>query len=187
MAKSLVYTRTGDSLDTSLLGGVRVRKSEIRLEAYGTIDELSSFIGFLAADSDVIDNVRYSLLKIQNMLFNIGAHLANPKSTETTEVTGLTNTDIQEMEGWIDKLDAELPPLCNFILPGGCSSAAKANMARTVCRRAERRLAEFAQNNQFNPLVSAYLNRLSDYLFVVGRYMNKINDFEEVIWHKPTT
>ena len=185
MSKSRIYTKTGDNLTTSLLGGERVPKNSLRLETYGTIDELSSFIGFLISDNDVIDQNRRNLLKVQNILFNIGAILANPKATAETPVIGLSQENINEIEGWIDLIDNELPPLSNFILPGGTASAAKANMARTVCRRAERRLSEFNESTPVNPVISAYINRLSDYLFVIGRHLNKINDYEEITWQKP--
>ena len=182
----MVYTRTGDSFTTSLIGGQRVAKHSLRLDTYGTIDELSAFIGNLVADDDVIDDLRLNLLKIQNMLFNIGCYLADPKATSSTVIMGLSQDNIKEMEIWIDRIDSALPPLSNFIIPGGCKSSAKANMARTVCRRAERKISEFSEENPVNPLLCAYINRLSDYLFVIGRYMNKINDFEEITWQKPS-
>ena len=185
MAKSSLYTRTGDGLTTSLIGGVRIQKYSPRLEAYGTIDELSSFIGFLLSDDAVIDEQRYNLLNVQNMLFNIGAYLATPANAELSQPLGLSEKDIEEMESWIDALDEKLPPLNNFILPGGCKSASKANMARTVCRRAERRILQLAAEESVSMLVISYINRLSDYLFIIGRYMNKINNFEEVTWRKP--
>ena len=184
MAKSKVYTRTGDNLSTSLLRGERVPKFSLRLEAYGTIDELSSFIGLLVADFDVMDQHRIRLLKIQNMLFNIGAVLADSGANENTPIAGLQESDIMEMERWIDQMDGELPPLSNFILPGGSASSAKANIARTVCRRAERRLSQLANEAPVNPMIGSYLNRLSDYFFVMGRYLNKINGIEEITWQK---
>ena len=185
MAKSNVYTRTGDGITTSIIGGDRIPKYSLRLEAYGTIDELSSFIGNLVADDAVIDEQRVDLLKIQNMLFNIGGYLATPPSIRKPEVAGLSQDNISEMEGWIDYMDEQLPKLNNFIIPGGCRASAKANMARTVCRRAERRVLQLASEEVINTLVFAYINRLSDYLFVIGRYLNKFADFEEITWQKP--
>lgn len=185
MEKSNIYTRTGDLGMTSLVGGSRIAKNSPRLEAYGTIDELSAFIGNLVADDAVIDKQRYNLLNVQNMLFNIGAYLATPPSLEMGEVMGLTQDSVSEMENWIDTIDSTLPPLHNFIIPGGCKASAKANMARTVCRRAERRILELASEETVNPIIITYINRLSDYLFVIGRYLNKFADFEEIQWQKP--
>lgn len=185
MAKSSVYTRTGDGILTSIIGGERIPKYSLRLEAYGTVDELSSFIGNLVADDSVIDEQRTDLIKVQNMLFNIGGYLATPPSIRKSEVAGLTQDNITEMENWIDTMDEQLPRLNNFIIPGGCKASAKANMARTVCRRAERRVLQLATEEEINMLVMAYLNRLSDYLFVIGRYLNKFANFEEITWQKP--
>lgn len=185
MAKSTIYTRTGDGTDTSIIGGERVPKYSMRLEAYGTIDELSAFIGNLVADDSVIDEQRVDLLKVQNMLFNIGGYLATPPSIRKPEVAGLSQADITSMEEWIDTMDEQLPALKHFIIPGGCKASAKANLARTVCRRAERRVAQLAAQEDINPLIFAYLNRLSDYLFVIGRYLNKFANYQEIIWQQP--
>lgn len=185
MAKSSVYTRTGDGINTSIIGGDRIPKYSLRLEAYGTIDELSSFLGNLVADDSVIDQQRVDLLKVQNMLFNIGGYLATPPKIRKPEVPGLSQDSITEMESWIDYMDEQLPKLNNFIIPGGCKASAKANMARTVCRRAERRILQLAAEEEINPLIFGYMNRLSDYLFVIGRYLNKFADFEEIKWQKP--
>ena len=185
MAKSPIYTRTGDAKLTTIIGGDKIPKYSLRLEAYGTIDELSAFIGNLVADDSVIDQQRIDLLKVQNMLFNIGGYLATPPRIRKTEVAGLSQDDITEMESWIDDMDDQLPKLKNFIIPGGCEASAKANMARTVCRRAERRVLQLAAEEEINLLVMAYLNRLSDYLFVIGRYLNKFANFEEITWQKP--
>ena len=185
MAKSTVYTRTGDGIDTSIIGGDRIPKYSLRLEAYGTVDELSSFIGNLVADDSVIDQQRIDLIKVQNMLFNIGGYLATPPSIRKPGVPGLTQDSITEMESWIDTMDEQLPKLSNFIIPGGCKASAKANIARTVCRRAERRILQLAAEEEINILVMAYINRLSDYLFVIGRYLNKFANYEELFWQKP--
>ena len=185
MSKSSVYTRTGDGLDTSIIGGERIPKYSLRLEAYGTVDELSAFIGNLVADDAVIDEQRVDLLKVQNMLFNIGGYLATPPSIRKENVPGLAQDNVAEMEGWIDAMDESLPKLKNFIIPGGCKASAKANMARTVCRRAERRIIQLAAQENINILVISYINRLSDYLFVIGRYLNKFADYEEIIWQQP--
>ncbi|MCH5233158.1 MAG: cob(I)yrinic acid a,c-diamide adenosyltransferase [Muribaculaceae bacterium] len=185
MAKSKIYTRTGDGLTTSLVGGERIPKYSLRLEAYGTIDEFSSFLGLLLSDDSVIDQERYNLLNVQNMLFNIGAYLATPYSDHISEVMGLSPSTVGEVENWIDNLVALLPEQHDFILPGGCEAASKAHVARTVCRRAERRIIELSAHEPVNPLVISYINRLSDYLFILARYLNKCADFEEVKWRKP--
>lgn len=185
MAKSPVYTRTGDGINTSIIGGDRIPKYSLRLEAYGTVDELSAFIGNLVADDSVIDQQRVDLLKVQNMLFNIGGYLATPPAIRKNEVPGLSQDDITLMEEWIDVMEEQLPKLNNFIIPGGCEASAKANMARTVCRRAERRVIKLAVEEEINILVISYLNRLSDYLFVIGRFLNKFANFEEIKWQKP--
>ncbi|MCH5231086.1 MAG: cob(I)yrinic acid a,c-diamide adenosyltransferase [Muribaculaceae bacterium] len=185
MAKSPIYTRTGDGPLTSIIGGERIPKYSLRLEAYGSVDELSSFIGNLVADDAVIDEQRVDLLKVQNMLFNIGGYLATPPDIRKPEVAGLSQENIEEMEEWIDLMDEQLPNLNNFIIPGGCEASAKANMARTVCRRAERRVLQLAAEEEINTLVFAYLNRLSDYLFVIGRYLNKFANYKEIVWQKP--
>lgn len=185
MAKSSVYTRTGDGFNTSIIGGDRIPKYSLRLEAYGTVDELSSFIGNLVADDSVIDQQRIQLIKMQNMLFNIGGYLATPPNIRKPEVPGLSADNIAEMESWIDEMDEQLPEIHNFIIPGGCEASAKANMARTVCRRAERRVIQLASEEELNILVISYLNRLSDYLFVIGRYLNKFANYQEFFWQKP--
>ncbi|MCH5227144.1 MAG: cob(I)yrinic acid a,c-diamide adenosyltransferase [Muribaculaceae bacterium] len=185
MEKSTVYTRTGDGINTSIIGGDRIPKYSLRLEAYGTIDELSAFLGNLVADDAVIDEQRLQILKVQNMLFNIGGYLATPPTIRKPEVPGLSQENISEMEEWIDIMDSQLPKLHDFIIPGGCKASAKANLARTVCRRAERRVIQLAAQEEINLLVIAYINRLSDYLFVIGRYLNKFANFEEIIWQKP--
>lgn len=185
MAKSNVYTRTGDSGTTSIVGGERVPKYSLRLEAYGTIDELSAFLGNLVADDSVIDQQRIQIIDMQNMLFNIGGYLATSPAIRHPEVPGLSQQNISDMEEWIDTMDEQLPRLHNFIIPGGCKASAKANLARTVCRRAERRVIELAQQEDINPLVLAYLNRMSDYLFVIGRYLNKFANYQEFLWQKP--
>lgn len=184
MPKSNLYTRTGDAGLTSLVGGERVPKYSLRLDAYGTLDEFSAFLGHLAALPDCGDEILSQLQSIQNMLFNLGAYLATASNGINDKVSGLQEENIAEIEGWIDNLDSTVPPLRNFILPGGCEAAARAGIARTVCRRAERRILELAANEYVSPLVSAYVNRLSDYLFVLGRYFNHKEGTEEVTWKK---
>jgi cob(I)alamin adenosyltransferase len=160
-----IYTRTGDSGETSLFGGSRVAKDDPRIEAYGTIDELNSAIGVVRASwpSSPIDK---QLNAIQSDLFDIGAHLAAPGNDR---FAGVEPRRIEELERAIDAMESELQPLTNFIIPGGSLAAAQLHVARTVCRRAERRVVTLEDN----PATVAYLNRLSDYLFVAARYANR--------------
>lgn len=184
MDKSLIYTRTGDDGTTSLVGGTRVAKNSARLEAYGTIDELNSHIGVVIAVGREGSKPLLKLLnKIQHRLFNIGGYLAS--DGVYTLPCGVDERDIDEMEGFIDRLDNMLPRINQFILPGGSIASAHTQVARTVCRRAERRVLEMrAQGDQVDSLVIRYINRLSDLLFVVARYYNKISGVDEIFWNK---
>ena len=185
MAKSNLYTRTGDAGTTSLVGGIRIAKDSVRLEAYGTLDEFSSFLGCVLSDPDCPEEVKGQLLNVQNILFNLGSYLAT-EVAEGTEppVWGLTSEDISELEGWIDALDEQTPRIKAFVLPGGCMLAAKAHVARTVCRRAERRIITLANSEYVDPALTSYINRLSDYLFILARYFNFMQGVEEIIWRK---
>ena len=169
-----IYTKTGDRGETSLFGGTRVAKNDPRIEAYGTIDELNSFAGVARASwpSSPIDA---QLARIQSDLFDIGAHLASPNSTR---FTGADPSRIGELESAIDAMESELPPLRNFILPGGCAAAAHLHVARTVCRRAERLVVALHDEASI-----VYLNRLSDYLFVAARYANLEHGVDDVAWN----
>jgi cob(I)alamin adenosyltransferase len=169
-----IYTRTGDSGETSLFGGSRVAKDDPRIEAYGTIDELNSAIGVVRASwpSSPIDK---QLNAIQSDLFDIGAHLAAPGNDR---FAGVEPRRIDELERAIDAMESELQPLTNFIIPGGSLPAAELHIARTVCRRAERRVVALEDN----PATVAYLNRLSDYLFVAARYANRGHGVPDTPW-----
>ena len=169
-----IYTRTGDSGETSLFGGTRVAKNDLRIEAYGTVDELNSFIGVARASwpSSPMDS---QLQKVQGDLFDIGAYLAAPDSDRFKSVA---QSRIDELEKEIDRMEAELAPLKNFILPGGSPAASHLHVARTVCRRAERIVV--ALGNSSTTL--AYLNRLADYLFVAARYANKRHGVADTPW-----
>lgn len=183
--KSLLYTRTGDQGTTSLVGGERVAKNSLRLEAYGTIDELSSHLGVIASDPDCNPEVRGQLMQVQNELFNLGAYLATAvPDGQQPACSSLNDAKMHELEGWIDALDEQTPKIRAFILPGGAKLSAEIHVARTVCRRAERRLIDLAQNEYVDPRVTAYINRLSDYLFIAARYQNFIRGIEEVTWKK---
>ena len=187
-----IYTKTGDKGETSLFGGARVPKSHIRVEAYGTVDELNSYIGLI---TDLIATPQYKtvLKEVQDRLFTIGSILATEPSKQMKS-PDLKNEDIELLENEIDTMDAALPPLKNFILPGGHSTVSFCNIARTVCRRAERLvinlvLLEKEEGQPINPnnelgqaLSIQYLNRLSDYLFILGRKIAKDLGAEEILW-----
>ena len=185
MAKSNLYTRTGDGGTTSLVGGEREKKNSVRLEAYGPLDALSSLLGCVLSDPKCPEEVRGQLQKVQNILFNLGSYLATKAPEGTTPaVWGLDAEDISELEGWIDALDEQTPRVKAFVLPGGCMSAARAHVARTVCRRAERRILALAEEAYVDPALISYVNRLSDYLFILARYFNFIEGVAEIIWKK---
>ena len=179
MKKSLVYTKTGDKGTTSLVGGSRVSKTHIRLEAYGTIDELNSHLGWLhtyLSDRDFI-------LGIQHKLFAIGSHLAtDQEKTQLKPASIITLEDIERIEQEIDKLDEQLPELCAFIIPGGSRGAAVCHVCRTICRRAERRILTLSETCTISPEILAFVNRLSDYLFVLSRKINFDEQNSEIFW-----
>ena len=177
-----VYTKTGDKGTTSLVGGTRVAKNSPRLEAYGTIDELNSYLGMLRSLSTIELEKEFidEILIIQSRLFDIGACLA----TESEEVykIKLSGDDVAYLEKAIDKMSEELPPIRFFILPGGGLANSYAHLARTVCRRAERRIIDLSETCSINELVITYINRLSDYLFVLSRYFTLKEGGEEAKW-----
>ena len=176
-----IYTKTGDKGITSLLGGLRVPKSDLRIDAYGTIDELNSYIGLLR-DQDVNQDRGDLLKEIQDRLFTIGADLATVPGKENVKKPDLHFEDIAMLELEMDKMEESLPPLTAFILPGGHQSVSFCHLARTVCRRAERITVELASFEQVSDLVIQYLNRLSDFLFVLGRAMGQELGVEETTW-----
>lgn len=179
-----VYTKTGDDGTTGLVGGNRVKKYDARLEAYGTIDELNATIGVLRS-YDIADTEKDLLIQIQNKLFNIGSRLASDEKGEAF-TAGLVITDdhIKVLEKAIDKYEENLPPLTDFILPGGELSVAQCHVSRTVCRRAERRIVEFAETNRIQAETIKYVNRLSDYLFVLARKLSFDKNVDEKKWNK---
>jgi len=185
MAKSNLYTGTGDAGTTSLVGGERVAKDDDRIEAYGTIDELSSQLGLLLALADIPAATQAQLRRIQNKLFNIGAYLATrPDEGTRPEPAGLGPEDIKDIEEGIDALDAEVPKLKSFILPGGTVGAAQAHVARTVCRRAERTIIRLSKESHVSPTLIRYINRLSDYMFILARACNHNAGVEDCAWQK---
>lgn len=179
-----IYTRTGDSGETSLIGGARVAKSHCRVAAYGEVDELNSAIGF--ALSQMRDGASAErLARTQHDLFAIGARLATPREeAESRAPPPVPAERVAEMEAWIDEAGAELEPLREFILPGGSPGAAALHLARTVCRRAERAVVALHAVEPVDPEVLRYLNRLSDLLFVFARLENRRAGCLDVTWSK---
>lgn len=176
-----IYTKTGDQGITSLLGGMRVPKSDLRIDAYGTIDELNSYLGLLR-DQEVNQKRADFLKEIQDRLFTIGADLATVPGKDKVKKPDLHSEDVEQVEKEMDLMDTQLPMLTAFILPGGHQSVSFCHLARTVCRRAERIVVELASFEPVSDLVIQYLNRLSDYLFVLGRKMAQELQVEEVTW-----
>ena len=177
-----IYTRTGDDGTTGLFGGGRVRKCDPRLECYGTVDELNAFLGWAAVTA--IPEVRDFLRHIQNDLFVIGSHLATPEPEMITSLPTMDESDISRLEMQIDEAEEELAPLKQFILPGGSETAARLHIARTVCRRAERLLVDFSLDRPVQSIILTYLNRLSDWLFVMSRYVNLKSKTADIPWEK---
>ena len=177
-----IYTRTGDKGRTSLIGGHRVPKTHYRLEAYGTIDELNAHVGLLVSQLPSSSAQLPVLQQVQNTLFVIGAQLATPSDVPTT--AAVTPAMVSALEAAIDHIDAQLPPLRAFVLSGGCMSSAQCHVCRTVCRRAERRILALAAEVEVAADLLAYMNRLSDYLFVLSRKINLDVEKEEIFWEK---
>jgi cob(I)alamin adenosyltransferase len=176
-----IYTKTGDGGKTSLVEGTRISKSDLRIEAYGTVDELNSFLG-LVADHDV-NKARYDFLKsIQDNLFVIGANLASDPSKRADKVPPVQTEDILALEKSMDEMDSKLPELRHFVLPGGHVAVSLAHVCRTICRRAERCVVRLSEADEVPELVATYLNRLSDFFFVLSRMMSLELGVEEVKW-----
>lgn len=183
MAKSNVYTRTGDSGTTSLVGGTRVAKDSPRLEAYGAVDELNSWLGLVACSRYLSLDDKSVLKTVQNRLFDIGSMLATEPESRW-QPQPLPDNAVETIERAIDRLDSSLPAHNRFILPGGCEDAARAHIARCVARRAERRIVTLAAATSVDPAIVRYINRLSDYLFVLARAINYNCGSEEIFWEK---
>lgn len=182
MKKSVVYTKTGDTGQTGLIGGTRVPKNHERLEAYGTLDELNSFIGLIRS-YQLEKEVEQVIITIQSKLFTIGAYLATDDSvSDLRDRINCDESQIELMEAEMDRMESLLPPLKNFVLPGGHPAVSYCHVARTICRRAERRVISMAETNEINPWVIRYINRLSDYLFVLSRHLSKYFDVHEIPW-----
>ncbi len=183
MKKSIVYTKTGDKGNTSLVRGMRVSKTHIRLDAYGTVDELNSFIGWLNCEMHEEEHSTF-LRFIQHKLFTVGSYLATETEIKDPKPASIiTEKDISRIEEQIDRIDSNLPPLRRFVLPGGNEGAARAHICRTVTRRAERDVYRVAEKFPVADEVLIFLNRLSDYFFVLARYeSNKTS--EEIFWEQ---
>ena len=182
--KSKLYTRHGDTGETSLFGGERVPKDSLRVEAYGQLDHLSATIGLLVVSlSD--DEIAGELRQVQNDLFDLGAELATPPDSrlqyKLPQLIG--EPDWRRLEGLLDAYDAQVPPLRTFVLPGGHETAARAHLARTTCRTAERAVVRLAHEEEVRADVLTYLNRLSDFLFICARLLNHRAGVDEVTWH----
>jgi cob(I)alamin adenosyltransferase len=176
-----IYTKTGDDGTTGLIGGARVRKSDRRIECYGTVDELNAALGLAAAVTE--GELTKRLRTVQEDLFVIGSHLAAPEhSAQAAKLPLLDESIVARLEMQIDAAEADLPPLRNFILPGGSEAAARLHVARAVCRRAERLLVEFAMDRPVPTVVLTYLNRLSDWLFVQARWANLRAGIADIPW-----
>ncbi|MBI3260958.1 cob(I)yrinic acid a,c-diamide adenosyltransferase [Candidatus Berkelbacteria bacterium] len=175
--KSFIYTRTGDAGLTGLLGGSRVPKDDSRIEVVGSLDELNAIIG-VAAAQPVPKLVVGVLAKTQHLLFEIGAELADPKPKKPS----VTAAHVEELEHVIDELDAQLPTLDNFIIPGGSEMGSRLHLTRAVCRRAERAIITLSRKAPVNPEIMRYLNRLGDALFVMARFVNKADHAPEIHW-----
>ncbi|MDH3251767.1 MAG: cob(I)yrinic acid a,c-diamide adenosyltransferase [Ignavibacteria bacterium] len=177
-----IYTKTGDSGDTSLFGGQRVPKDALRIEAYGTVDELNSLLGIVRADNADrrIDDI---LGSVQERLFEVGADLATPRSLDRDTIKRFQSEDAGPLEHLIDELETHLEGLKSFIIPGGSPVAARLHFARTVCRRAERAVVRLSRNEDIGEGTIIYLNRLSDLLFVLARYANHQAHVPETKWN----
>lgn len=177
-----IYTKTGDKGQTSLIGGTRVPKNSVRLEAYGTVDELNSYLGMIRA-FDIGRQLAEELVEVQTILFSVGGNLATDTSVKDLKVRLVVKEeDIALLENAIDRMDAELPPLRNFVLPGGHQAVSFCHISRTVCRRAERRILDMSEEYEIDRLVLKYINRLSDYLFVLSRKVAQDFGVEELKW-----
>jgi len=178
-----IYTKTGDKGTTALYGGERVPKDSLRVECYGTVDELNSILGL--ANVEISDSsVNKLLVLIQNKLFTMGGELATPSNKSELNNIRLVAEDIVVLEDSIDKYENKLEPLKQFVLPGGSKGASLLHLARSVCRRTERLVTSLSENEKISDLILIYLNRLSDLLFVLARFENDVNQIPDIPWQK---
>lgn len=177
-----IYTKTGDQGTTALFGGRRVGKDDPRIDAYGTVDELNAFLGFAGAASR--PEVADLIVALQNELFILGADLATPLDNRNARITRIEESHITEMERRIDAIEERLAPIRFFILPGGCESAARLHICRTVARRAERMIVRLSSMEEIQEGNIRYINRLSDFLFVLARYANHLEARDDIRWQQ---
>ncbi|MAE09289.1 MAG: ATP:cob(I)alamin adenosyltransferase [Bacteroidetes bacterium] len=177
-----IYTKTGDKGTTSLIGGTRVPKYDLRIECYGTVDELSAWIG-LIRDQDIDEKIMTDLIEIQDRLFTIETMLACDTSVNKKPLPEISEKDIRFLEDEIDLMNKELSSLRSFLLSGGNTIVSYCHIARTICRRAERLIIQLDTKHNVNPVILAYFNRLSDYLFVLSRKVGKDNNTIETLWN----
>ena len=177
-----IYTKTGDSGTTSTLSGKRLPKHHIRIETYGTVDELNSHLGWLR-DQDILDKYKNDIIHIQNILFSVGSNLASDKENSKIKLPQVVESDVEFLELEIDQMNEVLPEMRNFILPGGHVSVSACHICRSICRRAERLVSQLSNSEQIDPLIIKYLNRLSDYLFVLSRKLSSDSGAEEIPWN----
>ncbi len=176
-----IYTKTGDTGSTSLVAGTRISKASLKIDAYGTVDELNAWIGVLR-DHPANETRKDILKEIQDRLFTLGADLASEPEQTKKKIPDLFDTDVERLEQEMDTMDTHIPPLRLFVLPGGHQAVSFAHVARTVCRRAERLIIALTDSEDVNPLIIKYINRLSDYLFVLSRKITQEQGSEEVAW-----
>ena len=177
-----IYTRTGDDGTTGLFGGSRVPKDDLRIESYGTIDELNSLIGRLLENKEMSDHLDF-FRNIQADLFTIGSHLATVDEKMREKLPSLSSNSVEKFEKWMDVVDEKVPKLKNFLLPGGHPAVADAHVARSVCRRAERRVVALSRVESIDTEIVKYLNRLSDLLFTTARLLSHISKTDEIEWN----
>lgn len=176
-----IYTKKGDTGTTQLLGGTRVSKGNLKIESYGTIDELNSYIG-LIRDQEISETYKNQLIEIQDRLFTIGAHLATDLEKSKMKLPTILALDIENLENWIDEMEKQLPEMKSFVLPGGHSTVSYCHISRCVCRRAERIIVLLNESEHVEPLIFQYINRLSDYLFVLSRKLSLDLNAKEQPW-----
>jgi cob(I)alamin adenosyltransferase len=176
-----IYTKKGDKGKTGLIGGTRVSKASLRIESYGTVDELNSWLGVIR-DGEINSMYKEQLIEIQDRLFTVGSSLACDPEKSTMKIPDLLNEDVQLLERWMDEMDQELEPMRSFILPGGNQTSSFCHVARCICRKAERNVVDLSESEFVAELVLTYLNRLSDYLFVLARKIAKDQGVNDHPW-----
>ncbi len=177
-----IYTKKGDKGWTSLIGGTKVLKSELRIESYGMVDELNSYLGLVVHGIPKRNNIRKVVGIVQDRLFIIGSQLAKDQRVSTMKLPQLKSDDVLLLEQEIDRMTEKMPALTSFILPGGSLAASYCHVARCVCRRAERTVVALSLKDRVDPIMIVYLNRLSDYLFVLARFLNKQKKVKDILW-----